>query len=254
MSFNPIALNGKRFLISGAASGLGRATSILLSKLGAELVLLDINEEGLNSTKELCGDVLVHCIIANLQNPVEIKPVIIGAVEKWGKLNGFVHLAGRAYVSPLKSINHNTSTEIFNLNTYAAIEMAKVFTNKNVYAGVAGSIIFISSVYGFVGSAANVGYAMSKAALHGVTKSLSIELASKNIRVNCVAPGFIKTKMLDNVSGSFNEDYFNTLNNLHPLGLGEADDVANAIAFLLSDMSKWITGTILSVDGGFTAQ
>ncbi len=254
MSFNPIALNGKRFLISGAASGLGRATSVLLSKLGAELLLLDINDEGLNSTKELCGDVVVHCITANLQNPVEIKPVIMTAVEKWGKLNGFVHLAGRPYVSPLKSINHNRTTEIFNLNTYAAIELAKVFTSKNVYGGEAGSIVFISSVYGFVGSAANVGYAMSKAALHGVTKSLSIELASKNVRVNCIAPGFVKTKMLDNVSGSFNQDYYNTLNNLHPLGLGEADDVANAIAFLLSDMSKWITGTILSVDGGFTAQ
>jgi NAD(P)-dependent dehydrogenase (short-subunit alcohol dehydrogenase family) len=254
MSFNPITLNGKRFLISGAASGLGRATSVLLSKLGAELVLLDINEEGLKSTKELCGDALVYCITANLQNPVEIKPVIIDATEKWGKLNGFVHLAGRPYVSPLKSINHNTTTEIFNLNTYAAIEMAKVFTSKNVFNGQTGSIVFISSVYGFVGSAANVGYAMSKAALHGVTKSLSIELAAKNIRVNCVAPGFVKTKMLDNVSGSFNQDYYNTLNNLHPLGLGEADDVANAIAFLLSDMSKWITGSILSVDGGFTAQ
>lgn len=254
MTFNPIALNEKRFLITGAASGLGRATSILLSKLGAELVLLDINEEGLNSTKELCCDSLVHCITVNLQNPVEIKPVINGAVEKWGKLNGFVHLAGRPYVSPLKSINHNTATEIFNLNTYSAIELAKVFASKNVYIGEAGSIVFISSVYGFVGSAANVGYAMSKAALHGVTKSLSIELASKNIRVNCVAPGFVKTKMLDNVSASFNQDYYNTLNNLHPLGLGEADDVANAIAFLLSDMSKWITGSIISVDGGFTAQ
>jgi NAD(P)-dependent dehydrogenase (short-subunit alcohol dehydrogenase family) len=254
MSFNPIALNGKRFLISGAASGLGRATAVLLSKLGAELVLLDINDEGLKSTKEMCGDTLVNCITANLQNPIEIKPVIINAVEKWGRLNGFVHLAGRPYVSPLKSINHNTTIEIFNLNTYAAIELAKLFTSRNVYAGEAGSIVFISSVYGSVGSAANVGYAMSKAALHGVTKSLSIELASKNIRVNCLAPGFVKTQMLDKVSGSFNQDYYNTLNNLHPLGLGEADDVANAIAFLLSDMSKWITGTILSVDGGFTAQ
>ena len=254
MSFNPIALNGKRFLISGAASGLGRATAVLLSRLGAELVLLDINDVGLKSTKELCGDTLVHCITANLQNPLEIKPVIINAVEKCGKLNGFVHLAGRPYVSPLKSINHNTTIEIFNLNTYAAIELAKLFTSRNVYAGESGSIVFISSVYGSVGSAANVGYAMSKAALHGVTKSLSIELASKNIRVNCLAPGFVKTQMLDEVSGSFNQDYYNTLNNLHPLGLGEADDIANAIAFLLSDMSKWITGTIISVDGGFTAQ
>lgn len=254
MSFNPISLDGKRFLISGAASGLGRATSVLLSKLGAELILLDINNEGLNKTLELCDNGVVKCITANLQNHIEIKPVVLDAVEKWGKLNGFVHLAGKPYISPLKSINHNNITEVFNLNTYAAIELAKVFSNKNVYIGEAGSVVFISSVYGFVGSAANVGYSMSKAALHGVTKSLAIELASKNIRVNCVAPGFVKTKMLDNVSGFFDQDYFNTLNNLHPLGLGEADDVANAIAFLLSDMSKWITGAVISVDGGFTAQ
>ncbi len=254
MSFNPIALTGKKFLISGAASGLGRATAVLLARLGAELVLLDIDDEGLAETKELCGDAAVNCVTANLQHSAEIKPAIIHAVEKWGKLNGFVHLAGRPYVSPLKSINHNTTTDIFNLNTYAAIELAKVFTSKHVYAGEFGSIVFISSVYGIVGSAANVGYAMSKAALHGVTKSLSIELASKNIRVNCVAPGFVKTKMLDTVSGSFNQEYYNTLQSLHPLGLGEAQDVANAIAFLLSDMAKWITGTVLSVDGGFTAQ
>jgi NAD(P)-dependent dehydrogenase (short-subunit alcohol dehydrogenase family) len=254
MSFNPIALTGKRFLISGAASGLGRATSVLLAKLGAELILLDINDEGLTATKALCGDATVHCLTVNLQHSSEIKPAIVHAVEEWGKLNGFVHLAGRPYVSPLKSMNHNTTTDIFNLNTYAAIELAKVFTSKNVYSGESGSIVLISSVYGFVGSAANVGYAMTKAALHGVTKSLSIELAAKKIRVNCVAPGFVKTKMLDTVSGSFNQDYFNTLNNLHPLGLGEAEDVANAIAFLLSDMAKWITGTVLSVDGGFTAQ
>jgi NAD(P)-dependent dehydrogenase (short-subunit alcohol dehydrogenase family) len=254
MLFNPIALTGKRYLISGAASGLGRETSILLSRLGAELMLLDINENELNATKAMCGDSAVHLIAINLQNIEEIKPAIVSATEKWGKLNGFVHLAGRPYVSPLKSINYNTATEVYNLNTYSSIELAKVFINKNVYAGEYGSIVLISSVYGLVGSAANVGYAMSKAALHGVTKSLSIELASKNIRVNCVAPGFVKTKMLDTVSGLFNQDYYDTLNNLHPLGLGEAEDVANAIAFLLSDMSKWITGTVISVDGGFTAQ
>jgi NAD(P)-dependent dehydrogenase (short-subunit alcohol dehydrogenase family) len=104
-----------------------------------------------------------------------------------------------------------------------------------------------------VGSAANVGYAMSKSALHGITKSLSIELAPKNIRVNCVAPGFIKTKMLEDISDSFNDNYSETITKLHPLGLGDPEDVANVIAFLLSDMSKWITGSILSVDGGYTA-
>jgi NAD(P)-dependent dehydrogenase (short-subunit alcohol dehydrogenase family) len=90
--------------------------------------------------------------------------------------------------------------------------------------------------------------------LQGAIKSLAIELAPKNIRFNCIAPGFVKTKMLDDISNSFNSDYDETLNKLHPLGLGEADDVANAVAFLLSDMSKRITGSVMNVDGGFAAQ
>jgi len=115
-------------------------------------------------------------------------------------------------------------------------------------------VVFISSVYGVVGSAANAGYAMSKAALHGITKALSIELAAKGIRVNCIAPGFVNTKMLDVTSDMFDSHYADTLNKLHPLGIGEPEDISYSIAFLLSDASKWITGAIFNIDGGYTAQ
>lgn len=253
MSFNPINLIDRRYLITGAASGLGKATSILLSKLGAELILVDINQDGLDDTALQCST-KVDKVIIDLYNIPSIKAKIVESVKKIGKLNGFVHLAGRPYLSPLKSINEKTTKDVFMLNTYAGIELAKVCTGRNIYAGDKGSLIFISSVYGLVGSAANVGYAMSKSALHGVTRSLAIELAPKYIRVNCIAPGFVKTNMLSEISDSFSSDYNETLNKLHPLGLGEADDVANSVAFLLSDMSKWITGSIMNVDGGFTAQ
>jgi NAD(P)-dependent dehydrogenase (short-subunit alcohol dehydrogenase family) len=253
MSFNPIALHNKSFLISGAGSGLGRATSVLLSKLGAKLLLVDINETGLNETKILCESETKTVVLDLLDNQ-NIKDKVAEAVTSFGKLNGFVHSAGMPYISPLKSISTKKCNDVFMLNTFAGLELAKVCTSKNIFAQENGSIVFISSVYGLVGSAANVGYAMSKAALHGVTKSLAIELAPKNIRVNCVAPGFVKTKMFDEISDSFNSDYHKTLNDLHPLGLGEPEDIANTIAFLLSDMAKWITGSIISVDGGFTAQ
>jgi len=251
--YNPFSLIGKNFLVTGAASGIGRATSIILSKLGAKLILVDINQESLTNTLNSCYSEAITLNI-DLSDAASIKDKIIEAVTGFGKLNGIVHIAGKSYIAPLKSVSEQKCREIYALNTYAAIELAKVFTNRNVYAGEKGSIVFLSSVYGVVGSAANVAYAMSKAALHGITKSLAIELAGKGIRVNCVAPGFVNTNMLDKASAMFDGNYAETLNKLHPLGVGEPEDVAFSIAYLLSDAAKWVTGSIMNVDGGFTAQ
>lgn len=169
-------------------------------------------------------------------------------------MNGLAHIAGKPSMVPLKAITQKSCIHIFNINTYSAIELSKIFSNRTIFSGESGSIVFISSVYGLVGSAANVAYAASKAALHGVTKSLAIELAPKKIRVNCIAPGFVETNMLEKSSSLFNEEYKNNISKLHPLGLGQPEDISYSIAFLLSDAAKWITGSIMSVDGGFTAQ
>ena len=252
-NINPFSIGGNNYLISGAASGIGRATSILLSKLGANLILADIDSHGLDETKSNCKKTDL-VLVLDLTKPSLIKNAVADKVSGFGKLNGFVHLAGIPYISPLKSISEEKCTEVYTVNTYSAIELAKVFSNKNIFSGQKGSIVFISSIYGLVGSAANVGYAMSKAALHGITKSLAIELAPKKIRVNCIAPGFVNTKMGTGIKSMFDEAHSNTLEKLHPLGLGDADDVASVIVFLLSEAAKWITGTVLSVDGGFTAQ
>lgn len=251
--YNPFNLKGKRILVTGAASGIGRSTSIMLSKLGANLLLLDLNESGLGETKSRCTTEIMT-ITTDLNNVDELKDKVFRAVSDFGKLNGFAHIAGKSSMVPLKTINQKISTDIFQINAYTAVELSKLFINRNVFAGGTGSIVFISSVYALVGSAANVSYAMSKAALHGAAKALAIELAPKNIRVNCIAPGFIKTEMMSNNQQLFDDDYLNKLNKMHPLGLGDAEDVAYTIAFLLSDTAKWITGSIISVDGGFTAQ
>lgn len=251
--YNPFSLSGKNFLVTGAASGMGRAASVVLSKLGASLILADINSEGLKETRENTKPTDKLLPIDLTKAPL-IKDAILKIIPESGKLHGFVHFAGKPYISPLKTISEAKCAEIYSLNTYAALELAKIFTNRNVYAGEKGSIVFISSVYGVVGSAANVGYAMSKSALHGITKALSIELAAKGIRVNCVAPGFVKTKMMTDNNGSFSDGHDEVLNKLHPLGLGDPEDIAFSVAYLLSDAAKWVTGTILNIDGGFTAQ
>ncbi|MCX6271432.1 MAG: SDR family NAD(P)-dependent oxidoreductase [Bacteroidetes bacterium] len=251
--YNPFSLDQRKYLVTGAASGIGKATSIILAKLGAALILADINEEGLKDTLRECGPGNIVLKLDLLESQL-IKPKLMETVTGFGQIHGFVHLAGRPYIAPLKAVSETKCKEIFDINTYAAIELAKAFINKNIYAGERGSVVLVSSVYGIVGSAANVAYAMSKAALHGITKSLSIELAVKDIRVNCVAPGFVKTNMLDTANDMFDDNYAQTINKLHPLGLGEPEDVAFAIAYLLSDAAKWVTGSILNIDGGFTAQ
>lgn len=247
-------IRDRRFLITGAASGIGKATTQILANLGAELILVDYNEEGLHQfIKQQSSDKL-HPLVLDLSEPEQIRPAIENAVKKYGKLNGMAHIAGIPYITPLKAIQREKADKLYRVNQYAAVELIKTFASNKIHSNDGESAVLISSVYGVVGSAANVAYAMTKAAIIGITKALSIELASKRIRVNCIAPGFIKTKMMEENSFRFDDEYMQRLNNLHPLGLGEAEDIANGVVFLLSDMSKWMTGAVVNIDGGFTAQ
>lgn len=256
MRCNPLDLTGKKFLITGAASGIGRETSILLSNLGADLILLDFNKDGLLSTSALC-DTRVEILEIDLTDTELLKTKLLEAVKSFGKLDGFAHIAGISCIIPLKALTEKTCDKTYKINTYAAIELSKLFINRRVCnqrEDSRSSIVLVSSVYGLVGSPANVAYAMSKSAIIGITKALAMEFAPKNIKVNCVAPGFVKTEMMDRARGSFDESYLETIDKMHPLGLGNSIDIAYSIAFLLSDMSNWMTGSILNIDGGFTAQ
>lgn len=246
-------VKGRSYLVTGAASGIGRATALLLSEMGAKVLLVDINPENLEKVKTECKNE-VDTLVIDLMDADSIKGLVKDKVATFGKLHGFVHCAGLPYIAPLKVVNAEKTERLYKLNTYAAIELAKVCSSKQVYAGEAGSFVLISSVYGLVGSAANVGYAMSKGAIIAITKSMAMELAGSGIRVNCVAPGFIKTPMAKQVDVMMDEKYDERLNALHPMGLGQPEDIASAILFLFSDMSKWMTGAVLNVDGGFTAQ
>lgn len=246
-------VEGRCYLVTGAASGIGRATALLLSEMGAKVLLADIDVNNLERVKTECKSE-TDTLVIDLMDADKIKNLIKEKTVSFGKLHGFVHCAGLPYIAPLKVVNAEKVDRIYKLNTYAAIELAKVCSNKQIYAGAHGSFVLISSVYGLVGSAANVGYAMSKGAIIAITKSLAMELVNSGIRVNCVAPGFIKTPMADKVDGMMDTEYYDRLNALHPMGMGQTEDVAKSILFLLSDMSSWMTGAVLNVDGGFTAQ
>lgn len=253
MKDNWLDFTGKTYLVTGAASGMGRAVCKLISARGGKVILVDIDTLGMQETQRMC-QTDTYALQLDLSKPETFGDAIIKAVSGFGKLNGLIHCAGLPYISPLKTVSVSQCDKVYRVNSYAAVELAKLFINRKIYAGEFGSIVFLSSVYGLVGSAANVGYALSKGAIQAVTKALAIELASRKIRVNCIAPGFVKSPMMDNVSTSFSSEYISKLESLHPLGLGDPEDIAKAVLFLLSEMSCWMTGAIMSVDGGFTAQ
>jgi len=252
--FNPMNLEGRRYLVTGAASGIGRACAVLLSRLGGSVACMDKDAGGLAETAALLEGDRHHAGAFNLREIAEISAHLQTIANSFGKLHGFVHAAGIPGTMPLKVLTPEAWRETFLVNTESALALTKAFQNRNVYAGESGSVVFITSVMGIVGDKSNVAYAMSKGALISVTRSLALELASKKIRVNSVAPAFVRTPMYAKAEQVWTAEQKAMVESLHPLGIGEPEDIANAVAFLLADTARWITGSTLVVDGGYTAR
>ena len=247
-------LTDRRFLVTGAASGIGRQTALTLARKGAKILLLDIDREGVMKVANQIGDAASYITYDLSDFTGNLRELLLKDVEHNGAINGFVHCAGLAYISPVGQIKIDKVHKVIDVNTLAALELTKIITRKEIRADNSCANVLISSVYGIVGSPANAAYAISKGGIIALTKALAIEYAPKSIRFNCIAPGFVRTEMLEKGSGSFDNNYVKNLEALHPLGLGKGDDIADPIAFLLSDDARWITGAVLPVDGGFTAR
>lgn len=246
-------LHNNIFLITGVNSGIGRDLCIRLLSRGHSIIGIDLSSSSLHNIMISYGEKFVfveHDLINNDTLLNKLREVI----SKIGKINGFVHVAGIPCLLPLKSLSRKVIDQVFSINTFAAIDLARICLRKEISSVEGMSNIFVSSVYSLVGSAANSVYASSKAALNGLARSLAIECAPKNIRFNVVAPGFVVTEMWDEIKSGLGEAYVNKVTALHPLGLGTPEDVSELIIFLLSKNSRWITGSTFSIDGGFSAQ
>jgi NAD(P)-dependent dehydrogenase (short-subunit alcohol dehydrogenase family) len=246
-------LSGKNILVTGASSGIGRNTAILLSKLGANVIMAARNEEKLKETyNELeAGNHSYHLI--DLNNLDEIEGMIDKICCEGQKLNGIVHSAGISKTVPLQYLKLDDLKSIMTINLYSFLELVKHFS-KRKYSDNGGSIVAISSLSSKVGARGLTAYCASKGALDSAIRSMALELAGKNIRINSIAPGMIKTQIYDGLADIVNNSSFETdLKKRQILGLGKPEDVAYTAAFLLSDSSKFITGTSVIVDGGYTA-
>ena len=247
-------MGDKRILITGASSGLGRSAAILASGFGARVCLLGRNELELSATlASMHGQ--GHSIIVQDVSDLDAIPSVVqaAATSLGGGLDALIHCAGVHSAVPVKNVASQQVMQLLQTNVASAVLFAKGFRAKQI-PKVSPSIVLLSSVTGMVGEPGLSAYSASKGALIALTKSLAIELARDGIRVNCICPGVVQTEMTNRLRGTIGENAYAAIGKQHPLGLGEPEDVANGALFLISDAARWITGTSLVIDGGYTAQ
>ncbi|KAA9027064.1 SDR family NAD(P)-dependent oxidoreductase [Niallia endozanthoxylica] len=243
-------LDGKVILITGASGGQGRAEAKLFAKHGAKLVLTDVNEDGLIETVSLIEDhqedilTLKH----DISREEEWESVIAKTETRFGRLDGLINNAGILIRNGILNTSIEEFEKIQSINTNGTFLGMKHGAGLMKKSG-GGSIINISSIWGLVGSPTSLAYHSSKGAIRLMSKSAAIELAKDYIRVNSIHPGVIATAMAEVQNGQ------------HPLKektpwptLGTPEDIAYGAMYLLSDESRFVTGTELVIDGGYTAQ
>jgi len=249
---NPMDLSGKTILVTGASSGIGRETCHCLSELGAQIILVARSKEKLDQVARTLEGTGHRVEPFDLSLSDEIPDWLNGVAKVGAPLDGIVHSAGIDLLQPIKLWNTKQTDTLMRINLYASFALAKGLRQKTAHR-LGASLVFVSSAAGIRGSSGRVVYSASKAAIIGLTKSLALELIRDGIRVNCVAPGMVETEMLENTKEKvLSEEQLANIAKAHPLGFGKPRDVANSIGFLLADSSRWITGTTLVVDGGYT--
>ena len=248
-----MSLSGRTVMVTGASSGLGRGIAELVAALDAKVILVARDAARLESVRSgLAGG--GHVIeVFDLGQTDAIPGWIKEIAQRHGTLHGLVHSAGVLTTKPLRMQVAADWETAMRINVLAAAALAKGFRQKGVYAGN-GSVVFLSSVMGLTGQPGQVLYSATKGALVAMARSMALELARENIRVNCVAPAVVMAGMSESLQKNVSPEQFAQITAQHPLGLGRPDDVAHAVAFLLADTARWITGTTLTVDGGYTAQ
>ncbi len=242
-------LKGRTAVITGSGRGIGKAIALKLAANGANIVINDIPssdyaDETCEEIKALGVDAIV--VKGDVRKKDDVEALISAAIEKFGKIDIFVNNAGITRDGLMIRMNEEDWDLVMDINLKGAFNCIKAVA-RPMMKQRNGSIINIASIVGVMGNAGQANYVASKAGLIGLTKTTAKEFASRGIRCNAVAPGFIRSAMTDVLTDEVKQQYFNAI----PLGkFGETDNIADVVVFLASDMSQYVTGQTINVDGG----
>ena len=242
-------LKGKTAIVTGSGRGIGKAIALKLASYGANVVINDIPQS--EDAELTCEEVKTLgvgsiCIKGDVRNIDDVKALVDGTVKEFGSVDIFVNNAGITRDGLMLRMSEEDWDMVLDINLKGSFNCIKTVA-RPMMKSKGGSIINIASVVGVTGNAGQANYTASKAGLIGLTKTTAKEFASRNIRCNAVAPGFIQSAMTDKLSDEVKKQYFDTI----PLGkFGSVDNIADTVAFLASDMSSYITGQVICVDGG----
>jgi NAD(P)-dependent dehydrogenase (short-subunit alcohol dehydrogenase family) len=254
-SVNPFSVVGKVIVVTGASSGIGQNVCVELGELGAIVVGIGRDESKLNLTSKLMKTSKQKMFIkADLTIASDLSHIVNVVRNSFSQVDGLVHCAGISSTILIKSISEKKVKNHFDINVFAPLALTREFLDRKVkLLGVNSRIIFISSVMDGHGATGKTLYGMTKGAIFAGVKSLAIELADKGIRVNSVSPSVINSPLSHSSYYMSNPETLKRVKEMHPLGIGSPEDVSFAIIYLLSEASKWVTGTNLIIDGGYSA-
>ncbi|HBW85973.1 MAG TPA: 3-oxoacyl-ACP reductase [Crocinitomicaceae bacterium] len=237
-----IDLSTKCVLVTGATGGIGKEIVTTCLSLGAKVIATGRNIEKLEEIKSNNNLLIIKC---DLTNPEEVDHLLIHI----DSLDGVVHCAGKIFPYPIKFIKEKHIHEVYSVNTETIITLTSQLFQRKLISKKA-SLIFMSSIsvqHPYMGGSL---YVSSKAAIEAFSRSVALEFATDGIRSNCIAPALVQTEIYEQTMNAYTEDQWDKIISQYPLGIGKPKDVANLAVFLLSDLSSWITGNIIPMDGG----
>jgi 3-oxoacyl-[acyl-carrier protein] reductase len=242
------ALDGKIAMVTGASRGIGRAIAEEMAEAGADLVLLDLDAGWLKETAEAVEGKgrRATCLSVDVGDGAAVTEAVKQAIEACGRIDVLVNNAGITKDTFLVRMSEDDWDAVIRVNLKGSFLFTKA-VSKLMMKQRSGTIVNVASIIGLIGNAGQCNYAASKAGVIALTKSAAKELASRNVRVNAVAPGFIQTKMTDELP----EDVKQKMLSAIPMNrFGQPEDVARVILFLASEASSYMTGQVLTISGG----